>query len=269
MFKSMKYCVAILVHVSCLIFNSASADVYMDFTNTLLSTAELLGADESQSSERFIILNGVPITTKIYQVNLNHQVAIEKLSNELLKKHNNNLEQKESIVPPAAMATEDWSAVYNLSLNQLEREVSENEYLNSNYITLAKEIAVNKSLIVDLKFENVSDMKNILFTMHEDVGCNEKLTIKRYPASRRKFCLTELTSEKVISQVVIFEGLGDPVKRITHYQNELANLDYRFDVVDKQASNKSILFAASEFSNTTIFTYKSNNKVLDVIQSQF
>ncbi len=267
--KHIKYYTWVVIY-SFLLANNANADVYMDFTNTLLSTSELLGADQNQSRERYIVLNGTPITTRIYQVNLNHQDAIKKLSIELLKNHNKNiLEEKYTSSTPAATVTEDWSVIYGIDLSQLGKVVTEKELLNNNYIMLAKKISSNKSMVFDLQFKSVKDMKNLLFTIHEDVGCDEKLAIARYPASRRKFCLTELTSEKVISQVVIYEGLGNPATRISHYQNQLADLNYQFDVVDKQSSNKSILFAANKYSSITVFTYKSKNKVLDVIQSQF
>ena len=271
-FKYLKFYMRLYIFAHFFFYNSVYADVYLDFTNTLLSTADILNAQENQARERYIVLNGVPITTHIYHVNLNHKVAIEKVSSEILKNHNKKVQNSSNrITPPVAIQNENWSIVYNISLNDTGIEDSNINSIKqkNNYITLAKKVVDNKSMMFDLTFRNVKDMKDLLFSMQEDVGCNEKLAINRYPYSRRKFCLTELTNERVVSQIVIFEGIGNPASRLSHYENELKLLNYDLDLVDKQSSRNSILFASSKLSNTTVFTYKSNNKTLDVIQSQF
>lgn len=263
----------VLLVVVCSAINNVKADIYMDFTDTLLSTSELLGANSKQSRQRYIILNGVPITTSIYKVNFKHNRAIEKISNTLdinniKTEHNSNKNQPFSL-EPTVIVTKDWSAIYSVKLENDELVALDKKRVGENYVTLAKKLSSNQSMMVELVFENANDMKNLLFSREEDVKCDEILNMQRYPNSRRKFCLTEITRDKIVSQIVIFEGYGDPVTRVTHYQNELSDLDYQLDAVDKESSDKAILFASNDLSNTTIFTYKSNNKVLDVIQVDF
>lgn len=261
-----------LVAVIFSLIESVDADIYIDFSDTLISTSELLGANGDRSKERYIILNGVPITTKIYNINLKHNHAIEKLSNEANKvDYKAGMDDNNSMLlglEPTVVVTKNWSAIYKINLEQFSSDKLRKNTVG-NYITLAKKISLNQSMIIELVFEDANDMKKLLFDVEEEVKCEEVLNIQRFPASRRKFCLTEVTSEKISSQIIIFEGGGNPGVRINHYNNELAELGYRTDVIDRNSSDKSILFASNNFSNTTIFTYKSNNKVLDIIQSHF
>ncbi len=260
----------IVILFACIILMRADivkADVYMDFSESLLSTASLLNANTSDSQDRHIILNGVPLTTRIYKVNIKHNRAIENVTNYFHKpKHYEKVTQDEIsqiLSEPTVVVTKEWSALYNINLDDAHARS------DVNFITFAKKISHNESQIFELKFDNAEDMKDLLFKMQGDVTCNEVFSIQRIPNSRRKFCLTELTESKILFQIVIYEGKGNPVNRANHYQIELLNQDYRLDMIDTQSHDRAIIFASNEISRTTIFTYKMSNKVLDVVQFQF
>ena len=261
------------------VFGAANAEVYMNLGNSLFTTAQILGANKDQSRDRYIILNGTPITTNSFKIKVEHEDAIYEIYKN--KVNVSELDEvNESKLPgigsePIVVVNDEWSAIFNINSDGLsDNQESMNLQLipnvnSENYIILVRNSANNNSIVHELKFNQAKDMRDLLFKQDDDVLCNEKLNIHRYPSSRRKFCMTELTNEKIISQVIIYEGFGDPVTRISHYQDELVNLEYKLDSVDKSSSDQAILFASNKYSNITVFTYRSENKILDVIQSHF
>ena len=264
----------------CLAFENVAADVYMDIGSSLNSTVELFGANGNTGQERYIILNGVPITFTKSNTNLSHLEAIDEVYKFKMQEHTSVQTVADSKKwgdesEPIVIINDEWSAIFKINSKEMFDSNSKvqfeatNNTLNQNYIIFARNSINNKSIVHELKFNQAMDIFKMFLSENEDVDCDVKTTVDRYPSSRRTFCITELTNEKIISQVVIYEGYGIPSVRISHYQKELESQNYHLEAVNTSSHDRSILFAKNDITNITVFTYKSQNKVLDILQSQY
>ena len=263
-----------------LFFSSATADVYMDIGGAISSTSEIFNANGKIDQERYLILNGVPISSVASSTNMTPLDAINEVYKAKLQEYNSlrsvaNKPISENESEPIVVVNEEWSAIFKINSKEMinSSNLDQVEYdgnsHNQNYIVFAKKSVNNKSIVHELKFNNAMDVFRMFLADDKDVECNVTVDINRYPASRRKFCMTEITNEKIISQIVIYEGYGNPSVRISHYKDELKSQNYNLESIINSSHDRSILFAKSNDSNITVFTYKSQDKVLDILQSQF
>ncbi|MDH3609710.1 MAG: hypothetical protein OEQ24_10780 [Gammaproteobacteria bacterium] len=260
--------------------NAVHADVYMDMGDSLFSATQLFQSNGNENRERYIVMNGTPITTRVSKINKSPLDVIDEIYKIKIQEYHsihalNTNSRQQSTIPPFVLINEDWSAIFKIDTNQIMKE-NENNIENSdnvngidNYIVLARKNAGDHSYVYELKFDHALDIFNVLLEQEGDVECSNDEIINRYPTSRRKFCLTELTSEKVISNIIIYEGNGDPAMRMVHYKEELDRLNYQLEALNNISTDRSILFAKNGNKNLTIFTYRSEEKVLDILQSQY
>ncbi len=252
------------------------ADIYMDLDTRFQSIAQLLG--NSDVSERYLVMNGVPVRTKIY---LSRLVPDEIIDTVYKRKYQDIVSGRDlanDLSEPIIISNQNIATILSINLNELlNNDGEQNRHLTAidtsheeNYVVMASKINDNNSRVFELKFNSIFDIAKLLLDNGSDVECNEKLNLERYPSSRRIFCLTEITSDQTKSQTIIYEGQGNKHSRLAHYQNELDSMNYNIDAAGNGSDNDaSIFFASNKYSQVTVFTYLSKNKTLDIIQSKF
>lgn len=247
--------------ISLLMMINVHADVYMDFTENLSLVSKLLrnSSSKDKDTERYFVLNSIPVRVHMFTINDDHQRFIRQF-----------LEQT-SQDQPIVFSGEPGSFAFMLDYDSLltdDKKQSETKHSENVLVFAQNRPGSSGSYVTTLEFDQALDFYKLLLDRNVAANCQPRISFDPYPDSQPLFCLSELSSEGMISQTIIYAGHEQHTNRLNHYRANL--VQHGFTV---QGQSQRILMMADDFVTLALFSYRPEREagysVLDIIQINF